>query len=239
MRTRQLLIALATAAPLFVMSATAQASLVFYNTQASYLAAVSDAGTDDFNDMAAKGNNASNVRTIDRSAGSYSYTSTISNSDGYSNAYSYWPTVVDGSASLASGYSNVTFTFNNFSDGVGAIGGNFFTFKSNSKDVLTTGITMYLTAVDAGGSTLSESVKSAGANGFFGFVSTADLVSLSFSISNVNQFGSIDNLTLATSDVLLPSDGSDATANVPEPASLALVSGGLLALGVARRRGKA
>ena len=114
-------------------SAAPQAALVVYNTQASFLAAVSSPGVDTFAGLSITDATASPML---RSAGSYTYTATSTTSFfGAGSVANPW---------LSTNAATDTITFSGFSPGVNAIGGLFF--GSDVSGAFATG-TVVLTAM--------------------------------------------------------------------------------------------
>src|SRR4051794_33681514 len=102
------------AVSLLATSATSQATLVVYNTQATFLAAVLSPGLDSFTGLSITDATASPLL---RSAGSYTYTATSSSSFfGAGSVANPW---------LSTNGATDTITFAGFSPGVNAIGGLF------------------------------------------------------------------------------------------------------------------
>jgi len=205
------------AAGLLVASAAPQAALVVYNTQASFLAAVSSPGVDTFAGLSITDATASPML---RSAGSYTYTATSTTSFfGAGSVANPW---------LSTNAATDTITFSSFSSGVNAIGGLFF--GSDVSGAFANG-TVVLTARDSLGATSTQTITGATLSSFLGFQSTGTITSLALSSVSPNStvWPTVDNLTLAIGAVTA----------VPEPETWALMLGGLGVLGaLSRRRGR-
>ena len=202
------------AAGLLAASAAPQAALVVFNTQASFLAAVSSPGVDTFIGLSITDATASPLL---RSAGSYTYTATSTTTFfGAGSAANPW---------LSTNGATDVITFSGFSSGVNAIGGLFF--GSDINGAFASGNVM-LTAMDSLGATSTQTITNATLSSFLGFQSTGAITSLVVSSVSPNStvWPTVDNLTLATG----------AVAAVPEPETWALMLGGLGVLGTLARR---
>jgi len=214
MKTKALLLKSLAATGLLAASAAANAALVVYNTQASFLAAVLSPGVDTFTGLSIIDATASPLL---RSAGGYTYTAASTTSFyGGGTAANPW---------LSTNSATDTITFSGFSPGVNAIGGLFF--GSDISGAFASG-TVLLTARDSLGAISTQTISNATVSSFLGFQSTGTITSLAVSSVSPNStvWPTVDNLTLAV---------GVATA-VPEPETWALMLGGLGALGALSRR---
>jgi hypothetical protein len=214
MKTQTSLIKSLAAAGLLAASAAPHAALVVYNTQASFLAAVSAPGVDSFTGLSIIDATASPLL---RSAGGYSYTATSTTSFyGGGSVANPW---------LSTNGATDSITFSGFSPNVNAIGGLFF--GSDVSGAFASG-TVLLTARDSLGATSTQTIPSATLSSFLGFQSTGTITSLAVSSVSPNStvWPTVDNLTLAVG-VASP---------VPEPETWALMLGGLGVVAMLGRR---
>ena len=196
------------------ISTSSHAQFVTYNSQATFLAAIMNPGVDTF----AGFNTASETATpITRTAGVYGYIAFVTGVENFFGA----GTVRN--PSLSTSNSADAITFSDFTGGVGAVGGNFFT--TNVDGAFESG-DIIVTYTDASGAR-STTLRAPTPSSFFGVVSLSRKIS-SLSVSAVQPandflFPAIDNLTLAQTIV-------------PEPETYALLTTGLLGIGFAARR---
>ena len=211
------------AVALLAIAGQANATITVYTSLAAFQAAVGTTGTDTFAGLSISGETAS---PLNRSAGSYTYTATGSGNTSTSGDNNFWGGGTTANPFLSTNIAGVKITFSNFSNGVVAIGGNFF--ASNVSGLYTAG-GVKLVATDASGSvTQTISPTGATAGSFLGFVSDGPITSLALNSVIVSSalWPSADNLVLA-----------NAAAPVPEPQTYALLLGGLGLVGfIAGRR---
>ena len=195
--------------------ATARAQFTVYTSEAAWLAAVSNSGTDTFTGFSTTDATAS---PINRTAGAYGYTASAT-------GYTF---VGEGTADdpwLSTNFASDVITFNNFGPTVRAIGGNFFT--STFSGTYAPGDIM-LSFVNAGG-TSSHTIIGSTVGSFVGIVSTGGAIS-SFMVNSVQPsvgylWPTVDNFSLAEAP----------STTVPEPSTYVMVAAGLAALALRRR----
>ncbi|MDB5820183.1 MAG: hypothetical protein JWQ11_3823, partial [Rhizobacter sp.] len=182
--TRTLLLATLAASAL-----SANAAFTVYIDQTSFLSAISNSGTDGFDDLdiGSVFGGAADFNSIDRTAGSYAYSAT---SEGGFYA--------GGNASNPSLSQNImtTMTFDGFTSSIQAIGGYFFATDFDGSYLA--GQPLSVTVTDQFGS-ITRALADASPGNFLGFVSTGTVSSLSFGVvdngmSN-NGFATTDDLT--------------------------------------------
>ena len=203
---------------LLAVAGASQAALTVYTTEAAYLAAIANPGTDTFDDLPLGG-------TIDgplnRTAGVHTYATSSSAENGFPD--SFFPAGSPGDVWLSTNSALSTIAFYGFSPGVVGIGGFFF--GSDIAGDFLAGQTLSLLATDGGGS-VSETIFNATTRSFLGFVSDGALASLTVSViqpEDAFAWPTVNNVTLGSV--------------VPEPETYALMIGGLGLLGfMARRR---
>jgi hypothetical protein len=202
-----------TIAGLLGVCASAQADVVVFSSESSFLAAVTAPAVDTF---AGFPTTVLTDSPITRTAGPYSYTA--SSTSGFFGA----GTLAD--PALSTNSDSDVITFANLSGGANAIGGLFF-----GTDVLGSFVsaTIVLTAVDSIGNMTTETFV-ASPSSFIGFLSTGSIVSLLVTTATPGSFvfPTVDNLTLAIA----------AVAPIPEPETWALLVAGLGAMGYCARR---
>ena len=200
-------------AALLAVAGSAQATITVFTSQASFLAAVSAPGVDTYNDLALT----SVPSPITRNAGVYGYTGTVSTT-------SFFNAGTTADVWLSTNTATDTITFNGFTGGVAAAGGNFF--GSDINGAFASG-NLTLTATDASG-TVTQTITNATTTGFLGFVSSGTLTSITItSVQPVSGFlwPTVNNLTLGVA------------APIPEAQTYAMMLAGLGFMGfLARRR---
>jgi PEP-CTERM motif len=195
-------------------SGAATAAITVYTTQASFNAATSNQGVDTFTGFSISGATPS---PITRTAGVYSYT-------GSASTTSFFGAGTTANPWLSTNTATDTMTFNAFTGGVQAVGGNFFG-SDITGSFLSGNIT--LTATDSSG-TVTQTIVGATTTSFLGFVSTGAMTSLTVaSVQPATGFlwPTVDNLTLAK-----------IAAPVPEPETYAMFLAGLAMVSVIARR---
>src|SRR5215471_7540451 len=143
--------------------------------------------------------------SLNRTAGSFAYSATTQTG--------FFVVPAAGTVALSTGTFSDTITFGSFGPAVYAFGGNFF--GTNVLGELASGA-LTITATDINGLSLSSALPGNSLTGFLGFLSDVPLASVTLAMTspNTNVYASIDNIVAA----------------VPEPASWALLLGGLVAL---------
>ena len=184
--------------------ASAQAGITVYTSQADFLAAISAPGYDSYDDLSV----IPYAPTLDRSAGAYTY-------QAFSAAGLWGAGGAGGDYWLSNENGMQPIVFSNFSAGVSAFGGNFFT--SNVAGQYAVG-NLLLTAND--GTTLSYALNGTTTGTFLGFVSDTGL----------------NSVTLATDGAIIWPTANNVVLAVPEPATYGMLLAGIGLLGVAARR---
>jgi PEP-CTERM motif len=201
-------------AGLISFSCASQAAITVYTTLASFNAATSSQATDTFADLSTI---VATPSPITRTVGAYKYTATA--------PLNFFAGGTPANPFLSTNNSADTITFNTFTGGVSALGGNFFASDVDG-NFLAGDIT--ISATDSSG-TVTQTIVSATTNSFLGFVSTGNLTTVSlFSPPGPTpaRFPSVDNLVLAVT----------AVSPVPEPQAYISMMVGLGLLGFIRRR---
>ena len=202
-------------AALFCAVGTSHASITVYTSQAAFNAAVTAPGVDTYTGFSITGATPS---PIFRSAGAYNYTGSASTSTffGAGTTANPW---------LSTNVATDSITFDTFSGGVMAVGGNFF--GSDISGLFAAG-SVTLVATDGSGSS-TQTITGATTTSFLGFVSSGAMTSVVLTsvqpAAGVVLWPTADNLTLAMAAV------------VPEPGTYAFMMAGLSVVGfMARRR---
>lgn len=203
-----------TVAVLLFAAAAAQADVTIYTDRIAFLAALSAPGTDTFNNLA-------RVETgspLARTAGPYSYRASAG------PVSDFWPAGTAADVWLATTVANDTITFDSFSAGLRAFGGNFFGSDINGN--FSAGRTMILTATD-GTSTRTVNLTNTTTTTFLGFISSNPLASVTLhgeGLPGVVYWATANDVTLGL------------VSAVPEPASYGMLFAGLGLVGFAMRR---
>lgn len=200
---------------LLCLSASSYASLTVYTTQASFLAATSAQGVETFTGFNLSGPTPS---PFSGSAGAYGYTASVSTTTFYGAGTTANPW-------LSTNTASDTITFNGFTNGAQAIGGNFF--DSDFSGAFQAG-SITVTATDSSASSV-QTITNATTTSFLGFVSSDSLISLTVSAVQPGApiWPTVDNLVIAQR----PTSGA-----VPEPGSIPLVLAGVGIMGLLARR---
>ena len=220
MTSKNFSLRLVAVASLLGLAGVAQAAVTVYTSPASFMAAVINAGTDDFSGLAAGDQGAS----ISRSTVTHVYTYDASaplNVFGISGPPN-WLSVANAADTL---------TVANFGGGVKAVGGTFF--NTNASGAFSAG-NLTVTGSDGGTPVSTILITGATTSSFVGFVSTGLMSSLKLVADNSSNgvpdfsYPTVGNLVLASA---MP---------VPEPETYAMMLAGLGLIGfLARRRRRA
>ena len=172
-------------AALVAGTAPSQAAITVYTTLAAFNAATMAQGTDTYTGFSITGSTPSPIM---RTAGVYGYTAAASTS-------SFFGAGTTGNPWLSTNTATDTITFNTFTGGVQAAGGNFF--DSNVSGAFAAG-DITITATDSSG-TVTQTIVGATTASFRGFVSTGVLTSLTVAAVQPASpiWPTVDNLVLA------------------------------------------
>jgi len=202
------------------VAAPASASIITFNTESAYLGAIGVPGVDTFDDLSV----APVSSPLNRTAGAYSYTTSAPGD--------FFPAASGTDVWLATTVQTDPITFSNFSAGVVGVGGFFF--GSDILGAFLPGQTITVSATDADG-TVSRDLVNSNTTTFLGFVTDSAFISVMvLAVQPGNDtlvWPTVNNLTLGAAPTTGPTP-------VPEPASLLLLTIGLVAAR-ARRQTKA
>lgn len=204
-------------AVLLLAATSAHAELTTYTSQAAYLAAVGTTSVDSFDGLGPESLNGFDG-PVTFTAGAISYDASvgpISNMfyGASDNDVDYW---------LSTNNRTDTVTFSNFSTDIAGAGGFFF--GSDVFGFSNPAASITISATDSLGGTLSYTITAPTVNSFVGFVSSANLTSLSFTVGDqAGVWPTVNDLHLSV-------------AAVPEPETYGMMLAGLGLLGFAARR---
>jgi hypothetical protein len=197
-------VALAVAAP-------ASASIITFNTESAYLAAIGAPGVDTFDDLSVE----SISSPLNRTAGAYNYTTSAPGD--------FFPAASGTDVWLATTVPTDPIAFTNFSAGVVGVGGFFF-----GSDILGAFLpdqTITVSATDADG-TMSLDLVNPTTTTFLGFVTDNAFTSVTVLAvqpgNDTPAWPTVNNLTVGVAPTTGPTP-------VPEPVSLLLLATGLVA----------
>ena len=199
---------------------SAQATFTVYTTQASYLAAISAPGVDNYNDLTI----APTGSPLNRTAGAYTYQAAAG------PASAFYPAGTATDKWLATDNRTDTITFSNFSSTVRGVGGFFFR-SDIAGAITTTPATLTLVATDGSGNN-TQTLINPGMTTFLGFVSNGPITSLALyvgvqGVGTAGVWPTVNDLTLGA---------APAAGTVPEPTTWALMIAGFGLTGAAVRR---
>jgi hypothetical protein len=203
---------------------SAEAAITVYKTQASYLAAISAPGVDNYDDLDPTDTLAT---PQGRDAGVYKYTASTAPAEEFFPAGSQ-----GGDVWLSTTLRKNSITFDTFSPSVRGVGGFFF--RSDEFGALSSApATINFSATDATG-TKTDFLADPTQSSFLGFVSTGPFISMKLWVGDEGVgvdgvWASVNDLTLGAAAVAPP---------IPEPETYALMLGGLAMLGALKRRNK-
>ena len=193
-------------AALLCAAAAAQAGITVYTSQAAFLAAVHAPGVDTFDDLVGP---IPGPDFLHRTAGGYTY-------DVYSFAGLFGADGGPTDGWLSNNFNTSPIVFSNFSGGVRAFGGHFFTIDSMGGYTLGD---IVLTGIDGG--VLTYNLNGAATTDFLGFVSSTPLAAITLTPgADPGWYAAANNVVLA----------------VPEPAAYGMLLAGLGLVGAMTRR---
>lgn len=193
------------------VSAVAHAEITLYTDRAAFLAAVPDTVTDNLDDLTPGWLEGEAMRTI--GPASYRINAGPSDAGLYMNGTA-------GQVAVTPTMASDVLTFDQFNPAMRGFGGLFY--GSDAYGMYSPGRALELTAT-AGGETLTFTLAPDSTQSFFGLVSSAGLDTVS--LRNLDEDG---NVYWATADSLVLA--------VPEPATWAMLLGGIGLVGVGARR---
>lgn len=197
------------ATTLVAVSATASAALIPFTSPTLFTQAVYQPGIDTFSSLPL----AAIPAPYSGMAGPYAYTA------GTSGSGSLYGSGSPGDPWLSTDLSGDSIVFTGFAPNVRAIGGFFF--GSDVAGAFLPGQSLTVSVVDALGATAMQTLLNATELSFAGFTSNAAIVSMTVTIASLGAFATVDDLRLA---------------QVPEPATIALLFAGVGAVLLGRRR---
>jgi hypothetical protein len=202
------------ASAVLVFAATAaHAGITTYTSQSAYLAAVGTTGVDTFDDLQVK----SYAGPLTRAAGSYAYT--VSSAPASPVIFGASDNDVDIWLAPNNSGDSLTFTPATTLAGIGG-----FFFGSDAFGYSQPSNPLTLTAIDSAGVTITYTLNMPDTGSFVGFVSTANLVSLSVTAGvQAYNWATVNDLHLSASAV-------------PEPETYGLLLSGLALMGYIARR---
>lgn len=206
------------ATSVLLASSASQAAMTVYTSESSFLAVVSQASTDTFNDFS---NTDQTASPVTRSVGAYGYKVSVTGTGTFFGA----GTTSDPWLSTNEAYDGIAFS--NFTGNVSAIGGLFF--GSDISGNYLPGRSVIVVVGDNKGTPITQTITMSTTSSFLGFVSDGLITSLSVTPTQFQGrpvWPTVNNLTLAT------------VTAVPEPETYALMLAGLAFVGAFSRSRK-